>query len=98
MNVYPLDGVGNDRKAAERFCRKMKRLPSYCFLTGKKFGVYNTRLKAKMLLKIPAYAWAKMLVNDHYVDKINKLVQKFDYDNSRYAAVSSWLAGCNPGI
>lgn len=99
VDVYPLDGVGNDRKVAERFCRKMKRLASLCFLTGrKKFGVDNTRSKAKMLLKIPAYAWAKILGNDHYVDKINKLVQKYDYNDSRYVAVSSWLAGGNPDV
>ena len=51
-----------------------------------------------MLLKIPAYAWAKILGNDHYVDKINKLVQKYDYNDSRYVAVSSWLAGGNPDV
>ena len=36
VDIYPLDGVGNDKKEAERFCRKMKRLASLCFLSGRK--------------------------------------------------------------
>lgn len=94
VDIYPLDGVGNDREEAVRFCRKMKRLASLCFLTSRKrFGIDNTKSKLKMLIKIPAYAWAKLHGNDYYVKKINKLIRKYDYDSSKYVACSSWPEG-----
>lgn len=94
IDVYPLDGVGNDLDEALKICKKNKKLASLCFLTSRKqFGVDNTSSTFKMLLKFPAYLWARMMGNQHYINKLNKLAQKYSYSDSLYVACASWPVG-----
>ncbi|MCQ5386545.1 LicD family protein [Hungatella hathewayi] len=94
VDIYPLDGVGNDYDNALRLLRKNKRLASLCFLTSRKsFATDNTDSKIKMALKLPAYIWARLMGNDHYISKLGKLAQTYDYDNSFYVACAAWPAG-----
>lgn len=87
VDIYPLDGVGNERVHAMKYARRAYRNASLCFLTSrKKFGVDNTKSKLKMVLKVPAYFWANMLGNAHYIGKSNRLCRKYSYDDSRYVA------------
>lgn len=59
VDIYPLDGAGNNIKGAHKLVHKSYRNASLCFLTSrKKFGVDNTKSKMKMALKVPAYLWA----------------------------------------
>jgi len=94
VDIYPLDGVGNDTAKALRLLKKTKRAASLCFLTGRKsYGADNTRSKLKLLLKFPAYCWAKLMGNRHYIRKLTKLTQTYSYEESRYIACASWPAG-----
>lgn len=94
VDIYPLDGVGNDYSRALRLLRKTKRIASLCFLTGRKsFGVDNTRSKLKMLIKFPAFCWAKLMGNRHYIKKLTKLSATFDYTTSKYVACVCWPEG-----
>lgn len=98
VDIYPLDGVGNDYDRAVRLIEKTKQVSSLCFLTGRKsFGVDNTRSKLKLLLKFPAFCWAKLLGNRHYIRKLGNLSQTFDYTTSKYVACASWPAGPKAG-
>lgn len=74
VDIYPLDGAGNNIKGAHKLVHKSYRNASLCFLTSrKKFGVDNTKSKMKMALKVPAYLWANAFGNAHYIKKANKL-------------------------
>ncbi len=99
VDIYPLDGVGNDYKKAVKLIKRTKKLASLCFLTSrKKFGTDNTISKWKMLIKFPAYIWANFLGNDHYYSKLSQLSKKLDYENSKYVACAMWPAGIRHGI
>lgn len=91
VDIYPIDGVGNNFEIAKKLVKKTKRLASLCFLTGRKsFGVDNTISIKKMLIKFPAYLWAKLNGNNHYILKLNKLAKTYDYNNSKYVACVAW--------
>ena len=98
VDIYPLDGVGDDYQQAIKLIKKTKRLASLCFLTGRKsFGVDNTYSTLKMLIKFPAYCWAKLWGNQHYISKLEKLSKTYDYSASKYIACVSWPEGCRGG-
>ena len=94
FDVYPLDGMGNDVDEAIEITKKTKKLASLCFLTSrKKFATDNTDSKIKMLIKYPAYLWARIQGNDHYINKLNSYGNKLSYDQSDYVACVVWPAG-----
>jgi len=94
MDVYPLDGVGNDMDAAIKLTQKTKKLASLCFLTSrKKYATDNTERKLKMLIKFPAYLWAHLMGNQHYINRLNTLAQTYSYEDSKYVACTAWPAG-----
>lgn len=94
VDIYPLDGVGNDYEKALKLVHKNKRTASLCFLTGRKsFGVDNTGSKLKLALKLPAYYWAKLLGNQHYIHKLETAARTYDYNQSTYVACAAWPVG-----
>ena len=94
VDIYPLDGVGNDMDTAVNLTHKTKMLSSLCFLTSrKKFATDNTESKLKMIIKRPAYIWARLMGNQHYIDKLNSLAQTYSYDDSKYVACVAWPVG-----
>lgn len=98
VDIYPLDGVGNDYEKALQLVHKTKRTASLCFLTGRRsFGVDNTGSKLKMALKLPAYCWAKLMGNRHYIRKLEKAARTYDYQSSQYVACVTWPVGKKAG-
>lgn len=94
VDIYPLDGVGNDLDTANKLIRKTKSVASMCFLTSRKsFAMDNTESKKKMILKFPAYLWAKMMGNKHYINKLTRFSKMYRYENSNYVACLVWPAG-----
>ncbi len=94
IDVYPLDGVGNDIDDAIRITKKTKKLASLCFLTSrKKFGVDNTESIIKMIIKYPAFLWARIQGNTYYINRLNDYGHRFSYDQSNYVACVVWPAG-----
>lgn len=87
VDIYPLDGVGNDLKRAHKLIKKAYRNASLCFLTSrKKFGRDNTKSKIRMVVKFPAYIWANLLGNHHYIKKSIKLCKEYSYEESKYVS------------
>ena len=98
VDIYPLDGAGNDYEKALQLVHKAKRTASLCFLTGRKsFGVDNTGSKLKMAIKLPAYYWARLMGNAHYIRKLEAYATAYDYDSSDYVACVSWPVGKKAG-
>lgn len=91
VDVYPLDGVGNNYDEAKKLLNRTKRLASLCFLTSRKsFGVDNTKSKLKIIIKFPAYIWAKLMGNNHYYKKLNRISKKYSFDSSKFVACAVW--------
>lgn len=99
VDIYPVDGVGCDYEAAVKHVRKSKRTASLCFLTSRKtYGMDNTSSRLKMFIKLPAYLWANCMGNRHYIKKLTKAAQAYDYNSSQYVACAAWPVGRKRGI
>lgn len=87
VDIYPLDGVGNDFEKAHKLIRRANYNASLCFLTSrKKFDKDNTNSFFRMLLKLPAYAWANFFGNSHYLQKSNLFCRENEYEKSEYVS------------
>lgn len=87
VDIYPLDGIGNDLKKARLHIKKSCYNASLCFLTSrKKFGVDNTTSIIWLIAKIPAYIWANIMGNKHYINKANKYCSTYSFENSKYVS------------
>lgn len=94
VDIYPLDGVGNDFDIANRLIARTKSLASLCFLTSRKaFAVDNTESRVKMLLKMPAFIWAKLRGNRYYINRLTNYSKTYQYEDSQYVACLVWPAG-----
>ena len=99
VDIYPFDGLGNDFEEAKKKITETKKYASLCFLTGRKsFGVDNTNSKFKMLLKVPAYVWAKIKGTDYYIQKLSKYPEWKTYEESKYVGCLVWPDGFRNGI
>ncbi len=91
VDIYPFDGLGDDLAEANRIMKKTKRLCSLCFLTGrKKFGRDNTKGTLKMMVKYPAYLYARLRGTGYFIKKINKLSTANDVETSKYVSCPAW--------
>lgn len=97
VDIYPLDGVGDDLKKAHKLIKRAYRNASLCFLTSrKKFGRDNTKSKIRMAVKFPAYIWANLLGNHHYIKKSIKLCKEYSYEESKYVSgIAQPFRECN---
>lgn len=98
VDIYPLDGVGNDYDEANKLIDRTKIIASLCFLTGRKsFAVDNTSSNIKIFFKFPTFVWAKIMGNKHYISKLMRYSQKYNYEDSKYVACLVWPAGKKNG-
>lgn len=87
VDIYPLDGIGNNFKQARLHIKKSRHNASLCFLTSRKrFGVDNTTSIIWLIAKIPAYIWANIMGNKHYINKTNKYCRTYSFENSKYVS------------
>ncbi len=87
VDIYPLDGVGNDKKKATAHIRRSYHNASLCFLTSrKKFGIDNTTSLIRLIAKVPAYFCANMIGNSYFIKRANRLCRRFDYSSSRFVS------------
>ena len=87
VDIYPLDGVGDDWSSAHKLIRRSYNNASLCFLTSrKKFGVDNTVSILRLIVKVPAYIWANIMGNKHYINKSRKLCLQNSYVSSKYVS------------
>lgn len=85
VDIYPLDGLGNDIKYAKKIVHKTSKLASLCFLTSRKhFGRDNTNSLLKYIIKFPAYLVANSLGNDFFYRKLKKYTYMNSYDSSKF--------------
>jgi lipopolysaccharide cholinephosphotransferase len=94
VDIYPFDNVGDDIQKAVELLAKTKRLAQLCFLSGRKsFGRDNTRSTRKMIVKIPAYAFAKFKGTKYFIERLNQLCGGLAKDGGNLVACTLWPAG-----
>ena len=88
VDIYPLDGLGNDLSEAESLKRKSLRLVS-CYTQPRVWPFFKDQR--------PLHRVAKALIGltlqspDHYRRQLDDLCRKYDYDDSIYVTCLAWV-------
>lgn len=91
IDIYPLDGLGSDREKARQLINKGKDLSSLVFLSTRNYlHKGNTKTLAKMILKIPAFVYAKICGKEHFAKKVILLAKQNSYKDSKYVGCVIW--------
>lgn len=94
VDIYPLDGLGNDFDAAYKQMSKLRKYPRLMYLSTRKYYHFGiTKGWKKRIMKIGAFVYAKLMGKNYFVKKINSMVDFNSYENSRYVGCAVWGAG-----
>lgn len=91
IDIYVLDGIGSDYEKAKEIAKKAKRYSSFLFQsTRESFQMGITKGFKKKLLKFPVYCYAKLRGKNYFISKLQDLVNKNTYENSKYIGCILW--------
>lgn len=94
VDIYPLDGLGNDYELAYQKMKKIRKYPRLLYLSTRRYYHFGiTKGWKKRLLKIGAFCYAKLRGKEYFKNKILSLVDTNCYDESRYVGCAVWGAG-----
>ena len=91
IDVYPMDGMGNCEEEYTALKNKASRYSSLCFLSTRlRCEKGNTKSKLKLLVKYPAFLYAKLRGKRYFMDKLEAMEKNCDYDGSAYIGCLVW--------
>lgn len=91
LDIYPLDGMGNSVAEYEALKNKASRYSSLCFLSTRLHCEKgNTKKKWKMLVKYPAFLFARLCGKNVFINKLEAMAAGCDYDSSAYVGCLVW--------
>lgn len=91
IDIYPLDGVGDTVVEYTKNKNRASRYSSLCFLSTRiRCEKGNTKSKIRLMIKWPAFLYAKVRGKNHFIKKLEKMVEKCDYVNSNYVGCLVW--------
>lgn len=91
LDIYPMDGMGNSVEEYEALKNKATRLSSLCFLSTRLHCEKgNTKKKWKLLVKYPAFLFARLCGKNTFVNRLEKMAANCDYDASSYVGCLVW--------
>ncbi|ORU01446.1 Lipopolysaccharide cholinephosphotransferase LicD1 [Anaerovibrio sp. JC8] len=96
IDVYPLDGLGNDYKLAVKKAKKADFLSTCCFQATRQH--YSTEINTsghkilKNILKIPVFIFSKIMGKDYFQRKL-KCIKYEEYEASDYVGCGVWIVG-----
>lgn len=94
VDIYPLDGLGNDYDAACQLMAKIRKYPRLMFLSTRQYYHFGTTQGwKKRLLKVGAFCYARLRGKEYFRNKIMSMVDTHCYDISRYVGCAVWGAG-----
>lgn len=94
IDIYPFDGLGNNKKEALKYGLKGDRLSSICYqATRKHFTLGTTTKPIRKIIKYPFFIFSKLIGKDRIQDMLESLARKKQYDNSKYVGCIVWLSG-----
>lgn len=92
IDVYPYDGLGNDKKEMKKFAMKADHTASFCFQSTREKYEKGDRWW-KTVLKLPVFCYAKMRGQSYFAKKSLKLAERYSYDESKYVGCVVWISG-----
>lgn len=94
IDVYPLDGLGNNRQEAFALCCKGNYLSSFCFQTTRAhFTMDNMKGMKRTKWKYLVFLVSKILGKKFFQRQLTKLSRQYPYEQSRYVSTVTWLSG-----
>lgn len=91
IDIFPLDGLGDDKNHALKLIDCGKNLSSLIFLsTRKHFGKGTTKSIWKLILKFPIYLYAKLKGKNYFAKKSMQLSLENKYCESKYVGCVTW--------
>lgn len=90
IDIFPLDGSGDNEKEAEKHLFKCIRTQQKLNNTMAKHFFKSNAGKFKELLRYFRFRVLKIIGSDYFYKKLDKLVKKYNYENSHYVSNSSW--------
>lgn len=91
LDIYPMDGMGNSEEAYTALKNKATRYSSLCFLSTRLHCEKgNTKKKWKLLVKYPAFLFARLCGKDMFIRKLEAMAARCDYDASDYVGCLVW--------
>ncbi len=91
VDLYPLDGMGNDYSKAKMKKIRANIYSSLCFLSTRiKYKRSFTKGKIKQVLKEPAFMISHLFGKDFFVNKLKKIQEKTEYKDSKYVGNLVW--------
>ena len=99
IDIYPLDGMGNDYDECIRIKKRAARLSSLCYLsTRKKCKREMTSNIVKRIMKYPAFFVSKVLGKKYFMQKLENYKNRFNYSDSNYVSCVVWGSSIKRGI
>lgn len=94
IDIYPFDGLGDDKKEALAYGMKGDRLSSLCYQASREhFAIETTTSILRIMIKYPVYIFSKIIGKEYFQNKLEKLAGKRDYESSKYIGCVIWLSG-----
>lgn len=97
VDIYPLDGIGNDIKIAKKKIAPQKRYWQMCwsFWREKKY-IPTQKGWWRNIPRFAAYLCSKFHSLRYYLIKLHTISSMFPYESSEYIAVSTWSDSFKP--
>ncbi|MCI6062863.1 MAG: LicD family protein [Ligilactobacillus salivarius] len=94
IDIYPFDGVGNSLKEAKKIVRKGNVLSSMCYqATRKRYAVETTTSFIRQCVKFPVFIMSKIIGKEYFQNKLKKLENIKNYEESKYISCVVWASG-----
>ena len=91
VDIYPIDGIGQNYDEALDTLKKTTIYPSLIFLATRKYFHFGlTKGFKKRALKIPAFIYAHLMGKNFFIKKLKRILIKYNYDNCAYVGAAMW--------
>jgi lipopolysaccharide cholinephosphotransferase len=91
IDIYPMDGMGNTVEEYTALKNKASRYSSLCFLSTRlRCEKGNTKSRMKLLVKYPAFLYAKIRGKRYFMNALESMAKDRDYDGSAYIGCLVW--------
>lgn len=92
VDIYVHDGLGDNFDEATAYLWKSRRNSSLFFLSVRDHFHIGLTKGLKIIIKYPAYLYAKLRGKRHFIQRAKQLCQALDYENSKYVACVCWCS------
>lgn len=91
IDIYPLDGLGNDLEKAEKKMAKAKGISSLAYLSTRKYLSFSgTKSWKRKIIKPFAFTFAKIMGKAFFEKRLLSMAYSYEYDKSEFVGCVVW--------